>query len=142
MPPTPRVCVRACVQVVGNISDAQARLLVGSILLLLLVVSLAEVFCKKPPPPTPAGGAAAAAASDGPSALASSVWFAAFVGVVGGFATIITNSMGPLLNVYLLTLKLEPTDFVGTRVRACFNFLLCLRFGVRVCGRARVCVCE
>lgn len=34
---------------------------------------------------------------------------------MGGFATILTNSMGPLLNVFLLTLKLNKAQFVGTR---------------------------
>lgn len=48
-------------------------------------------------------------------AYATSIWFASLVGVVGGFATILTNSMGPILNVYLLTLRLEPAAFVGTR---------------------------
>ena len=43
------------------------------------------------------------------------MWFACVVGVVGGFATILTNSMGPMLNVYLLTLQLDPQVFVGTR---------------------------
>jgi hypothetical protein len=61
------------------------------------------------PAPKGKGGAASV------PAYAASLWFAAVVGVIGGFATILTNSMGPMLNVYLLTLQLEPTTFVGTR---------------------------
>lgn len=52
---------------------------------------------------------------DGAPAYAKTMWFTSIVGVIGGFATILTNSMGPMLNVFLLTLKLEPQVFVGTR---------------------------
>jgi hypothetical protein len=49
------------------------------------------------------------------AAYAESIWFACIIGIIGGFATILTNSMGPMLNVYLLSLKLSPQVFVGTR---------------------------
>ena len=39
---------------------------------------------------------------------ATSTRFAVVVGLLGGFATILTNSMGPLLNVYLLAHRYEP----------------------------------
>lgn len=50
-----------------------------------------------------------------PPAYATTWWFAVVIGVIGGFATILTNSMGPMLNVYFLTLRMSPTTFVGTR---------------------------
>lgn len=38
------------------------------------------------------------------------------VGIFGGAATMLTNSMGPILNVYLLSVrKLSPTAYIGTR---------------------------
>jgi len=70
-------------------------------------------------------GEAAGAADEGLPAYATSVWFASVIGLVGGFATILTNSMGPMLNVFLLSLRLEPTAFVGTRATffTCINTL-------------------
>ena len=42
--------------------------------------------------------------------------WAATVGVVGGAATMLTNAMGPILNIYLLSVvKLSPTAYIGTR---------------------------
>lgn len=49
------------------------------------------------------------------------IWGAA-VGIIGGASTILTNSMGPILNVYLLAVKkLSPMAYIGTRaVFFCF----------------------
>ena len=104
--------VLTAVQVVGSIEDSQARLLIGSILLAILVLSLSQKFLSSP---------TAEAGKPSVPAYAQSVWFAGLVGVVGGFATILTNSMGPILNVYLLALQLGPSEFVGTRVCTCFG---------------------
>ena len=42
--------------------------------------------------------------------------WAIVVGIFGGAATMLTNSMGPILNVYLLSVrKLSPTEYIGTR---------------------------
>jgi len=42
--------------------------------------------------------------------------WAGVVGLFGGMATMLTNSMGPILNVYLLSVRhLPPTSYVGTR---------------------------
>ena len=38
----------------------------------------------------------------------------AAVGLIGGIASYITNNMGPMLNVYLLALQLDPYSLVGT----------------------------
>mmetsp|Transcript_26763 Transcript_26763/g.29607 ORF Transcript_26763/g.29607 Transcript_26763/m.29607 type:complete len:305 (+) Transcript_26763:63-977(+) len=38
------------------------------------------------------------------------------VGVLGGAATMLTNAMGPILNVYLLSIiQLNPSSYIGTR---------------------------
>jgi len=43
------------------------------------------------------------------------VW-ACIVGLIGGVATMLTNSMGPILNVYLLSVReLSPQSYIGTR---------------------------
>jgi uncharacterized membrane protein YfcA len=42
--------------------------------------------------------------------------WACLVGIVGGVATMLTNAMGPILNVYLLSVvQLSPTAYIGTR---------------------------
>lgn len=42
--------------------------------------------------------------------------WACTVGLVGGAATMLTNSMGPILNVYLLSVRqLSPASYIGTR---------------------------
>ena len=48
--------------------------------------------------------------------------WACIVGLIGGAATMLTNSMGPILNVYLLSVReLSPQSYIGTRaVFFCF----------------------
>lgn len=41
-------------------------------------------------------------------------WFAAFMGVLGGFATMIGNVAGPVFAIYLLAMHLPKKAFIGT----------------------------
>jgi uncharacterized protein len=41
-------------------------------------------------------------------------WFAAFMGILGGFATMIGNVAGPVFAIYLLAMHLQKNDFIGT----------------------------
>jgi uncharacterized membrane protein YfcA len=50
----------------------------------------------------------------GDSALPSSRWFGALFGILGGFTTMIGNTAGPILSIYLLSRRLPKTNFVGT----------------------------
>ena len=60
--------------------------------------------------------------------------WACSVGLIGGIATILTNSMGPILNVYLLSVaELTPESYVGTRAMF-FCFLNCGKLPLRVMG--------
>lgn len=114
-------------QLMGRLSAPQSKLLVGSILLSILLLNLAQemsghlskLMSKLWPSQKgkdEAGKRADAdAGKDEVPSYANSFGFVCLVGVVGGFATILTNAMGPMLNIFLLTLKLEPTVFVGTR---------------------------
>eukprot|EP00930_Biecheleria_cincta_P077744 TRINITY_DN65050_c0_g1_i1.p1 TRINITY_DN65050_c0_g1~~TRINITY_DN65050_c0_g1_i1.p1 ORF type:complete len:356 (+),score=39.61 TRINITY_DN65050_c0_g1_i1:31-1068(+) len=112
-------------QLMGRLSAPQSKLLVGSILLSILLLNLAQEMSGHLSKLTSMlwpskkgkdahGKQTDAGRGDVPS-YANSFAFACLVGVVGGFATILTNAMGPMLNIFLLTLKLEPTVFVGTR---------------------------
>ena len=61
------------------------------------------------------------------------VW-ASSVGLIGGMATMLTNSMGPILNVYLLSVaELTPQSYVGTRAMF-FCFLNVGKLPIRVMG--------
>lgn len=42
-------------------------------------------------------------------------WFAALMGVLGGFATMIGNVAGPIFAIYLLAMHLPKNNFIGTR---------------------------
>ena len=95
-------------------------MLVGAILLGILALNLFQHLTEKPPAkdatakgadgkPKAAKGSAKTGPTKQPAdivpAYAHSIWFAWLVGLTGGFATILVNSMGPMLNVYLLTLQ-------------------------------------
>jgi uncharacterized membrane protein YfcA len=60
--------------------------------------------------------------------------WACSVGLIGGMATMLTNSMGPILNVYLLSVaELKPQSYVGTRAMF-FCFLNVGKLPIRVMG--------
>ena len=44
----------------------------------------------------------------------SGLWFSALFGVFGGFATLIGNAAGPIMSVFLLSVRLPRKSFVGT----------------------------
>ncbi|MGQ7869832.1 sulfite exporter TauE/SafE family protein [Sunxiuqinia sp. sy24] len=46
--------------------------------------------------------------------LPDSWWFAASMGVLGGFATMIGNVAGPIFAIYLLAMHLPKNNFIGT----------------------------
>lgn len=41
-------------------------------------------------------------------------WFAALMGIAGGFATMIGNVAGPIFAIYLLAMRLDKNSFIGT----------------------------
>ena len=49
-------------------------------------------------------------------------WFAALMGIVGGFATMIGNVAGPIFAIYLLAMHLNKKSFIGTN--AWFFFII------------------
>jgi uncharacterized membrane protein YfcA len=46
--------------------------------------------------------------------IPSSWWFSAIFGIIGGFSTMIGNAAGPIMTVFLLSMRLPKTSFVGT----------------------------
>ncbi len=49
-------------------------------------------------------------------------WFAASMGIIGGFATMIGNVAGPIFAIYLLAMHLDKKSFIGTT--AWFFFII------------------
>ncbi len=46
--------------------------------------------------------------------LPNSTWFVAAVGIAGGFATMVGNLAGPVMALYLLSMRLPKNQFIGT----------------------------
>ena len=46
--------------------------------------------------------------------IPKSRWFAAVLGLTGGFATMIGNAAGPVMSLYLLSMRLPKNSFIGT----------------------------
>ncbi len=44
----------------------------------------------------------------------SAWWFTALFGIIGGFSTMIGNAAGPVMSVFLLSVRLPKNSFVGT----------------------------
>lgn len=88
----------------GRINDAQASILVGTIILAMVAI---HVWRRR---------------KGEVSAEAHGPWFGVFMGVLAGFTTLIANAAGPLMALYLLAMRLPKMEFVGTA--AYFFFLL------------------
>jgi len=78
------------------IPDKSFKILIGACILAGLAVMLWNEFRKT--------GAA----------VPSAWWFAALFGVMGGFSTMIGNAAGPVMAVFLLSMRLPKHSFVGT----------------------------
>ena len=80
----------------GRMDNRQARLLIGWIILGLLALHVARRM---------------RAATEVPE---HAWWFAPLVGVLAGFTTLVANAAGPLMAIYLLSMRLPKMEYVGT----------------------------
>jgi uncharacterized protein len=94
----------------GRISDHGARLMIGVIILALVALS----YWRRRRP---------AVAEETPIHWSIAI----FVGVLAGFITLIANAAGPLMAIYLLSMRLPKMQYVGT---AAVFFLLLNLFKV------------
>jgi uncharacterized membrane protein YfcA len=108
--PWTAVGVIAGFMALGRIDDRQAKVMIGIIVLALLAVHL--VRRTRP--------AAEERAEHG-------WWYAPVVGVLAGFTTLVANAAGPLMIIYLLSMRLPKLEFMGT---AAYYFLLINLFKV------------
>jgi uncharacterized protein len=91
----------------GAVSDRHARLMIGAIIVGLALLGLWRRRRSSLPE------------DDG----AHRSWvFAAFVGVVAGFITLVANAAGPLMAIYLVSMRLPKLEYVGTAA----VFFMCL----------------
>ena len=93
----------------GRIDDRQAQVLIGVIILGLLVLHLVR---------------RSRASAD---VLPPAWWYAPVVGVLAGFTTLVANAAGPLMVIYLLSMRLPKMEYMGT---AAYYFLLMNLFKV------------
>jgi uncharacterized membrane protein YfcA len=80
----------------GRIDDREAKLLIGWIILALLALHLIRRWRAKNEEPE------------------HGWWFAPMIGVLAGFTTLVANAAGPLMAIYLLSMRLPKMEFVGT----------------------------
>ena len=91
----------------GRISDHVARLLIGGIVVALVALSFWRRYRR--------AAGTGAGESAGPSNTAPLHWsVAVLVGIVAGFVTLIANAAGPLMAVYLISMRLPKLQYVGT----------------------------
>ena len=94
----------------GRINDGQARLLIGVIVLCLLALHLVR--------------RTRATADEVPE---HGWWYAPVFGVLAGFTTLVANAAGPLMIIYLLSMRLPKMEYMGT---GAYYFLLMNLFKV------------
>lgn len=81
----------------GSLSNAQIGPLIGGVILGLMALT---AWRRRHPE------------ADG--RLPEGHWFAALVGLLAGFTTMIANAAGPIMVIYLLSMRLPKTAFIGT----------------------------
>lgn len=87
----------------GRIDDRQASLLIGGIVIVMVGIHLWR-------------------RRKGGHEAELGFGFAAFIGVMAGFTTLVANAAGPLMAIYLLSMRLPKMEFMGTG--AVFFFLI------------------
>ncbi len=86
----------------GRINDAEMQKLIGAILVSMVGL---HVWRQQRASPHPA------ASED---EVSHSLWFAAVMGLLAGFTTMVANAAGPIMVIYLLAMRLPKMEFLGT----------------------------
>ena len=81
----------------GRINDRQLRPVIGAIVIVMLGVGVWRDI-----------------ASRGKAQVPSAWWFAALAGLLAGATTMLANAAGPVMMVYLLSMRLPKDEFLGT----------------------------
>lgn len=81
-----------------KLNSQQVKILIGGMLILFTIVHLVRTFVYR----------------FDESNVPDNVFFRGFVGVMGGFATMIANAAGPIAAFYFLAMRLPKYAFIGT----------------------------
>jgi len=81
----------------GHLNDTQIKPLIGGIVLIMLVLNIVRQRT-----------------TDLDSRIPHSLGFAAVIGLLAGFTTMVANAAGPIMIIYLLAMSLPPAAFLGT----------------------------
>ena len=84
-------------KIMSHISDAQLRPLIGGIILVLLAVHVWRSRPHAAEPPVP-----------------QTHWVPAGLGLGAGITTMLANAAGPIMTIYLQTMRLPKAAFIGT----------------------------
>ena len=82
----------------GRINEPQMRIVLGGIVLAMIALQVVRARC----------------GDWMENKLPHTWWFAAFMGLLAGFATMLANAAGPVMVVYLLAHGLPKKEFMGT----------------------------
>jgi uncharacterized protein len=84
--------------IIGNlINNSQFRLVMLSVVWIMLILMVVNDLWKKESDQIP-----------------HNMYFGSFMGLAGGFATMIGNSAGPVFTLYFLSMRLTKKEFIGT----------------------------
>jgi uncharacterized membrane protein YfcA len=79
----------------GRLNESQARLLIGTIVILLVTLHVVRRWRSQPGDEAEHGW-----------------WFAPVIGVLAGFTTLVANAAGPLMVIYLLSMRLPKMEYM------------------------------
>lgn len=94
------------------INDQQTARLIGGILLVMICVHLLRTKSQNVEEMLPGN---------------VRMWYAAMMGLIAGFTTMVANAAGPVMNLYLLAMRMPKMKFMGT---AAWYFLILNSFKV------------
>lgn len=81
----------------GRIDDRLMRPVLGALVLVMLAVNLWRTVASRGAAPVP-----------------TRWWFAAVMGLLAGATTMVANAAGPVMMIYLLSMRLSKEKFIGT----------------------------
>lgn len=84
-------------RIMSHITDAQLRPLIGTIILVLLALHVWRTRSVAAEAPAP-----------------KSLWVPASIGLGAGITTMLANAAGPIMTIYLMTMRLPKAAFIGT----------------------------
>jgi hypothetical protein len=89
----------------GRIDDRLMRPILGALVLVMLAVNLWRTVPR-------AGHRTASTRGEAP--VPTGWWFAAIMGLLAGATTMVANAAGPVMMIYLLSMRLSKEKFIGT----------------------------